>query len=264
MAEAPTYITIGCIGAGHIGSAIAKLAVKHGFKVILSNSRGPETLSSLVVKLGSNASAGTVDDAAGADIVVVTVPLRAYKCVPPDKVVGKVVIDTNNYYPDRDGRFPELESGSVTSSELLQQHLPGAKVVKAFNTIAYFQIGSDVSKRGAHHRRALPIAGDDFVSKKTVADLIDTFGYDVVDVGSLAEGRYIQTIPGGEIAIGYLGSWVSNKLLGHVPVYGVRKTAKELHKALISNGWQPPQGPTASIGDEATQNKDTGGADADA
>jgi len=251
--------SIGFIGAGHIGSAIAKLAVHHGHKVIVSNSRGPETLSSLVHKLGPDAQAGTVDDATGADILVVSVPLHAYQCVPAAKVVGKIVIDTNNYYPDRDGRIPELENASVTSSELLQLHLSGAKVVKAFNTIVYFQIGTDGSKAGTRVRRALPIAGDDFAAKKTVAELLDEFGYDVVDLGPLDQSSYVQTIPGGEIAIGFLGSWLANKLLGHVPVYGMRLTAKEMRKALLTNGWKPPVGPDASIHEDPSKHHDDAG-----
>ena len=136
--------TIGLIGAGHIGSQIARLAVAHGYNVVISNSRGPETLSELVKELGPNARAATVVEAARAgDIVVVTIPLKNIRTVPVDPLIGKVVIDTNNYYPERDGRIPELDNESTTTSELLQSHLPQSKVVKAFNHIYAAQLTTD-------------------------------------------------------------------------------------------------------------------------
>src|SRR5918911_4271685 len=128
--------TIGLIGAGHIGSQLARLAVKNGYQVVISNSRGPATLSGLVEELGPQARAATAAEAAKAgDIVVVTVPLKNYRQVPAEPLAGKVVIDTNNYYPQRDGHIPELDNESTTTSELLQAHLPTSKVVKAFNHI---------------------------------------------------------------------------------------------------------------------------------
>src|SRR6476620_166991 len=128
--------TIGLIGAGHIGSQIARLAVAQGYDVVISNSRGPETLSDLVRELGPKARAGTVLDAAKAgDIVVVTIPLKNIGAVPVAPLAGKVVVDTNNYYPQRDGRIPELDNESTTTSERLQAHLPASRVVKAFNHI---------------------------------------------------------------------------------------------------------------------------------
>src|SRR6185312_13352123 len=98
--------TVGLIGAGHIGSQIARLAVAHGYDVVVSNSRGPQTLAGLVAELGPKARAGTTLDAASAgDIVVVTIPLKNYKTVPVEPLEGKIVIDTNNYYPQRDGHI---------------------------------------------------------------------------------------------------------------------------------------------------------------
>lgn len=131
--------TVGLIGSGNIGGTVARLAVDAGYDVVLSNSRGPETLIDLVETLGAHASAGTTQDAAQVgDLVVVSVPLKAYRAVPVEPLAGKVVIDTNNYYPQRDGTFPELDSGETTSSELLQRHLPDSRVVKVFNNI-YFK-----------------------------------------------------------------------------------------------------------------------------
>src|SRR3954447_24212120 len=122
--------TIGLIGAGHIGSQIARLAVANGYDVVISNSRGPESLADLVAELGPKARAATVLDAARAgDIVVVTIPLKNYGTVPAEPLAGKIVIDTNNYYPQRYGQIPELDDESMTTAELLQQHLPNSKVV---------------------------------------------------------------------------------------------------------------------------------------
>jgi predicted dinucleotide-binding enzyme len=184
--------TIGLIGSGHIGSTIARLAVDAGHDVVLSNSRGPETLSDLVGKLGPRARATTSWEAAAAgDIVVVTVPLRAYRDVPVEPLRGKVVIDTNNYYPQRDGHLPELDSESTTVSELLQAHLPESYVVKAFNNIYFGHLGSLQRPTGSPERSVLAIAGDDTDAKQKVTQLLDDLGYDVYDVGPLAEGwRY--------------------------------------------------------------------------
>lgn len=184
--------TIGLIGSGNIGSTVARLAVAAGYDVVLSNSRGPETLSDLVEQLGPRARAATPTEAAAAgDIVVVTVPLKAYREVPVEPLRGKVVIDTNNYYPQRDGHIAELDDESTTSSELLQAHLPDSHVVKAFNNIFSAHLGSLARPAGSPERSALAIAGDDADAKRTVTEFLDAIGYDAYDVGPLAEGwRY--------------------------------------------------------------------------
>ncbi len=185
--------TIGLIGSGNIGSTLARLAVDAGYDVVLSNSRGPETLADLVEELGPSARAATADEAAAAgDVVVVSIPLKAYRSVAVEPLAGKVVIDTNNYLPHRDGGFPELEAGTTTTSELLQQHLPTSHVVKAFNNISSEELATQGQPAGTPGRRALAVAGDDAAARKTVGVLIDEFGYDVVDVGPLAEGRRYQ------------------------------------------------------------------------
>lgn len=182
--------TIGLIGSGNIGQAIARQAIAHGHRVVLSNSRGPETLADLVAELGPQATAATAADAAAAgEIVVVTVPFKNYLQVPVEPLAGKVVIDTNNYYFERDGRYPDIDNGTATVSGLLADHLPTSKVVKAFNMIQALAIGDDARPAGAPGRRALPIAGDDADAKATVAALIDEFGFDVVDAGPLVQGR---------------------------------------------------------------------------
>jgi len=185
--------TIGLIGSGHIGSTLARLAVAAGHDVVLSNSRGPETLTELVDELGPHARAATAAEAAAAgDLVVVTVPLKAYRAVPVEPLRGKVVIDTNNYYPQRDGRIAELDDETTTTSELLQAHLPESHVVKAFNNIFFKQLGSLARPSGDPTRSVLPIAGDDQAAKRAVTEFLDSIGYDAYDVGPLAEGWRFQ------------------------------------------------------------------------
>jgi len=212
MAETTT--TIGIIGAGHIGSQIARLAVASGYKVVISNSREPETLSVLIAELGPKARAATAVEAAKAgDIVVVTVPLKNYRAVPVAPLAGKIVIDTNNYYPERDGHIPELDNESTTTAELLQAHLPTSKVVKAFNHIYAAALTTDGQPAGTNNRRALVIAGDDQEAKARVSHLLDQFGFDTVDAGPLKEGWRIQR---------------------DTPGYGPRRTAPELRRDLAA------------------------------
>jgi predicted dinucleotide-binding enzyme len=206
--------TIGLIGAGHIGSQVARAALSNGYDVVLSNSRGPQTLSTLIAELGPRARAATPEEAARvADIAVVTVPLKNYRAVPVEPLAGKIVIDTNNYYPQRDGHIPELDNESTTTAELLQAHLPKSKVVKAFNHIYASQITTDGRPAGTPNRRALVIAGDDAEAKKVVTRLLDQFGFDTVDAGPLKEGWRIQR---------------------DTPGYGPRRTAEELRKDLAA------------------------------
>ncbi|MEV4629572.1 NAD(P)-binding domain-containing protein [Micromonospora sp. NPDC049523] len=210
--------TVGLIGSGLIGGTVARLAVDAGYDVVLSNSRGPETLRELVDELGPAARAATPAEAAEAgDLVVVTIPLKAYRNVPVEPLAGKVVIDTNNYYPDRDGKFPELDNGSTTSSELLQQHLPAAKVVKGFNNIFYTHLRELARPVGAADRSALAIAGDDPAAKATVTAFFDAIGYDTVDAGPLAEGRRFE--PGSKAYGGtYAGGSTDFWQVSGVPV----------------------------------------------
>jgi 8-hydroxy-5-deazaflavin:NADPH oxidoreductase len=180
---------IGIIGAGHIGGTLAKRFADAGHEVAVSNSRGPETLDGLVAQIGGSAQAMTAADAAQfGDLVVVSIPFGRYREVPTDGVAGKVVVDTNNYYPQRDGHFDELDDDRTTSSEILQDHLPDAHVVKAFNAIGWTRLRDEGRPAGDADRIGIPISGDDEQAKRTVADLIDEIGFDAVDAGTLAEG----------------------------------------------------------------------------
>ena len=185
--------TIGFIGAGNICSQVARKAIENGYDVVMSNSRGPETLADLIEELGPQARAATAVQAAeAADIAVVTVPLKNYTEVPVDELAGKIVIDTNNYYFERDGHIESLDNNQETVSGLLQKHLAQSYVVKGFNHIMAADITTDGLPADNIDRRALAIAGDDENAKTTVTELYDKFGFDTVDVGPLEESWRVE------------------------------------------------------------------------
>jgi predicted dinucleotide-binding enzyme len=203
---------IGFIGSGKIGSTLARLAIDAGNSVVMSNSRGPGTLTELVADLGPHAGAATAADAGTAgDLVIVTVPFGRYREVPVEPLAGKVVIDTNNYYWERDGHYPEIDAGRETDSGVLAAHLPASHVVKAFNVIYFEHLAQEGLPSGDPQRRALPIAGDDEAAKQVVTGFLDSIGYDAVDAGPLAEGWRFQR---------------------DQPAYGPRLTSEGLRRAL--------------------------------
>jgi 8-hydroxy-5-deazaflavin:NADPH oxidoreductase len=162
---------IGIIGAGRIGQAVARRLVAAGHEVMLSNSAGPESLEAVAEALGGKAHAGTVQEAAAyGEVVFVAIPVAALYDLPAAQLDGKIVVDATNYYPQRDGQIPELDDGSIGSSELLARDLPGSRVVKAMNTMSYVRIAREEIVRG----------------------LIDDMGFDPVDAGTLADGRNQQ------------------------------------------------------------------------
>ncbi len=185
--------TIGIIGAGHIGSQVARAAIAVGYDVVISNSRGPETLTDLVAELGPKARAATAAEAAEAgDFAVVTVPLKNVYEVPVEPLAGKIVIDTNNYYFERDGQIPALDNGVDTVSAMLQRHLPTSKVAKGFNHIMAKDITTDGTPAGTENRRALATASDFEEAAELVQRLYDELGFDTVNVGSLAESWRVE------------------------------------------------------------------------
>jgi predicted dinucleotide-binding enzyme len=204
--------TIGFIGSGHIGSSVARAAIAHGYDVVMSNSRGPETLAELVADLGPHARAASSADAAAAgDFVVVTVPLKAALDIPVAPLAGKVVIDTNNYYFERDGHVPEIDGHELTVSGLLQRHLVGAKVAKGFNHIKSTEILSDAQPAGTPGRRALATASDSPEAIELVTRFFDEIGFDTVNIGPLSE------------------SWRIDR---DMPAYGGRLDAEQLRAKL--------------------------------
>ncbi len=189
---------IGIVGAGHIGSTAARLFLKAGHEVALSNSRGPDSLRDLIAELGPEAYAMTVADAARfGDIVLLAAPWRTREALPPpDAVAGKVVIDAMNPYRP-DGSLFDL--GSTTSSEEVLKHLPGARLVKAFNTIYYRHLADNGDPNlPVDQRDVIFLAGDDAQAKMEVAQLIQEIGFAPVDTGSLREGGRKQQ-PGSPI-----------------------------------------------------------------
>ena len=186
---------IGIIGAGFVGRAVAKQAIKAGHQVMLSNSRGPQTLFSLKPMIGCET--GTATEAAiFGEIVVIAVPLTAIGQLPVAELAGKGVIDAVNYYPERDGQVAELDQQTTTTSEYLAGFLPQSKITKAFNAIQMTDLETDGLPAGDPERRALPLAGDDKATKQIIISLYDAFGFDAVDAGALSEGwRFQRAMP---------------------------------------------------------------------
>jgi 8-hydroxy-5-deazaflavin:NADPH oxidoreductase len=180
--------TIGIIGSGHVGSNLAKAAIAHGYDVVLSGSGKPDALDGLIAQLGPKARAGTPEEAGEAgDFAIVATPIAAVPSVPVAPLRNKVVIATINYFPQRDGHIAEIEDGTLTVPGVLQRHLADSKVVRAFSMLDAADMSGDGHPAGDPKRRAIAIAGDDAAAKQLVAGLIDEFGFDVVDLGGLAE-----------------------------------------------------------------------------
>jgi predicted dinucleotide-binding enzyme len=207
---------IGIIGSGHIGGTLARLFTAAGHDVVIANSRGPDTLAELVDEVGGGLRAATVDEAARfGEVVVVAIPVKAVEDLPPDPFAGKIVVDANNYYPGRDGQYESLDTDATTSTEMLAAHLPGARVVKAFNTMNYRLLDSGGrTDAPADERLAIFLAGDDAEAKAVVAGLIEELGFAPVDTGGLADGGRRQQ-PG-------------------TPVYGADLTAAQARDALAA------------------------------
>jgi predicted dinucleotide-binding enzyme len=201
---------IGFIGTGNIGGTLAKRLGEAGHEVMVSNSRGPETLADVVAELGPKAQAGTAAEAAAfGDVVIVAIPFGRYGELPKDELDGKIVVDADNYYAGRDGDFPD---GEHTSSSAVAHFLTGSRVVKAFNTMQWTNLRDRGRPAGDPERVALPLAGDDAEAKKVVAALIDELGFDPVDAGDL-DSTASRMEPG-------------------TPVYGALLGAKEIRHAL--------------------------------
>lgn len=187
---------IGIIGSGNIGAAAARLFASAGHEVAVSNSRGGAGLESLISELGGGARATGIEEAARfGEVVLVAVPFGKYETLPAEAFEGKVVIDANNYYPQRDGNFAQLDADRNTSSELVASHLKGARLVKAFNTIWFEHLARQGNVNlPLEERRAIFIAGDDEEAKQTVAQLVEEIGFAAVDTGPLGEGGRRQQV----------------------------------------------------------------------
>lgn len=189
---------IGIIGSGKIGATGARRFVKAGHEVAIANSGGPQTLTALVEELGDNAQAASPEEAAAfGELVLVAIPLGRYRELP-QVPAGTIVVDANNYYPGRDGNLAELDHDSTTSGELLAAHIPGARVVKAFNTMQWEALRDRGNPDAGDERLALFVASDDQAAKDTVSRLIEEIGFAPVDTGNLSEGGRRQQ-PGAPV-----------------------------------------------------------------
>ncbi|AEW92602.1 MULTISPECIES: NADPH-dependent F420 reductase [Streptomycetaceae] len=179
---------IGIIGAGNIGSALARRFARVGYEVLLSNSRGPQTLTGLVQEIGGPVRAVTAAEAAASgEAVVVSIPYGRHRELPAEPLRGKVVVDTCNYYPERDGHDPDLDEDTTTSSEKIKAHTE-ANLVKAFNTLPAATLRDGGRPKGDPGRLAIPVSGSDEEAKAVVAGLIRDIGFDAVDAGTLSQG----------------------------------------------------------------------------
>lgn len=205
--------TVGVIGGGRVGGTVARLAAAAGYRVVIGNSRGPESLAGLVAELGENVRASSVAGVAEAgDLVVVSIPVRAYRALPTGPLAGKTVVDTMNYDPRLHGKIPELDAASVTTSEMVQEHLSTSSVVKALSNIFFRTLGTLPRPAGAAERTTLPIAGDDATAKARVSAFLDAVGYDALNAGPLAEGWRWQ--PGTPAHHVYAGETVHEAVPG--------------------------------------------------
>lgn len=178
--------TIGVIGAGHIGRNFSIAAIERGHEIVISNATGPDTLTDLVSELGPRARAAIAADAAAAgDFALLAIPLTGAHDFPAGPLAGKIVLTTCNYFPERDGHFPDIDAGKLTVPGYLQARLAESRVIRVFNHINAANIVSDGAPEGTPNRRALGYAGDDPEGKTLAADLYEAFGFDAVDVGGL-------------------------------------------------------------------------------
>jgi len=179
--------TFGIIGAGNIGQSVAQHLVKAGYQVIIGNTKGPDSLKDVIAGLGSNAKAGTLQEAAGSDVVVLAVPWAALPTLPPlTDWSGKLVIDATNQYISMDP-LKLADLGGKASSEVMQETLPGARVIKAFNTL-WFKILAKDPKQGGGNRVIL-VSGDDAAAKKEIIEVIASLEFAPIDIGSLAHSK---------------------------------------------------------------------------
>ncbi|MBB4092802.1 NADPH-dependent F420 reductase [Ochrobactrum pecoris] len=185
--------TIGILGAGRVGTAIARRALAAGYAVRMATSKMPADIALVLEIMVPGAQADTAENViAVADIVVLALPLSKYRNLSPELLKGKIVIDAMNYWAPTDGTIAEFE-GERSSSEIVQDFLPGARLVRSFNHMGYHEIDEEARLAGDPERRALAIAGNDADARREVAAFIDRIGFDPVDAGPLAFSRLFDT-----------------------------------------------------------------------
>jgi predicted dinucleotide-binding enzyme len=189
-------VRVGVIGSGRIGGTVATLLARAGHDVQIANSRGPDSLRDVAAE---RLTPATIEAAAEhGEVVVVATPLTAYAALPAPAFAGTVVVDAGNYYPSRDGQIAALDDDSTTSTEWLAARLPGARVVKAFNTVFWEVLREKGDPQAGDDRLVVLVAGDDEGAKRTVEGLIEDIGFAPLDQGGLADGGRRQQ-PGSEL-----------------------------------------------------------------
>jgi predicted dinucleotide-binding enzyme len=184
---------IGIIGAGRLGTAVARQLLKAKYEVMIANSKNPETLSLIASVLLPEAKTAWVKDVITRNgIIILAIPLHNYKSLPPDLFKNKIVIDAMNYWPPTEGFIEEFSDENTTSSEFMQKYLQQAHIVKTLNHIAYNELEEHNLPEGSINRRAIVLAGDDKKAKQKVSKLINDIGFDPVDLGNLKEGKQFQ------------------------------------------------------------------------
>ncbi|SDB92511.1 hypothetical protein GA0111570_10932 [Raineyella antarctica] len=198
---------VGILGAGPLGMAVASRLLGTAYEVGIATRHPAAATAEQIAPYLPGVAALSRAEAYESDIVVLAIPLRRLRAVPADRLAGRVVVDVMNHLPLTDGPLPGFDAGDRTTSEVVQEYLVGARVVRTLNHIGARELSTDSRAAGEEGRRALAVAGDDPRARRMVAELVDTMGFDPVDAGPLANSRAFA--PGSVI---FHGRWTAEGL----------------------------------------------------